>query len=210
MLRPPSFNLSAAGAGWSRWHSAGFFEFEQTFSDFGSYVLTSHYPNNTCPTSPTCDPEAAGLSVGCQGSERSALHVAAEPNHTAALCAHTPGGAICPTTVALRPNRRYIVVAVVKAAFPRSTTEVNLQVFLYDSLGRKLNNTKAGGGLPNSPGPGVAGWQRHEWEFISPSYPDLARGALGVTFEFGCGNSVPALAFADLTLIESEQHDNSY
>eukprot|EP01051_Picozoa_sp_SAG22_P040486 SAG22_NODE_21876_length_253_cov_0.675325_1_plen_84_part_11 len=54
VLRPPNFTLTKPGAGWSRWHSAGFFQYEQTFSDFGSYSLTTHYKDKRCATSPTC------------------------------------------------------------------------------------------------------------------------------------------------------------
>ena len=214
VLRPPNFTLTKPGCGWSRWHSAGFFEYEQTYVEFGSYFLTSHYPNNTCPTSPTCNPKAAGQSVGCAGSERSAVHRRGHSDvASGARCASLPGGVKdCPSTVPLKPNRRYIASAVVFTNFPRFTTEVNLQVGLYDRSGAVINNTMAGGGLPSqtslaqgssSNSSSIAGWSRQEWEFVTPSYPDLAAGSLGVTFTFGCGNVVPELRFADYALIET-------
>ena len=197
VLRPPNFTLTKPNAGWSRWHSAGFFDFQQSYSDFGSYSLTTHYPGRRCVASPSCDPKAVGQTAGCGGSECSGLHYKTPPTIRA-------------TVAKIRPNRRYIMAVVVKTNFTRFTTEVNLEVFPYDSDGNaglmsSLNSTQDGIGLPSntSSQPGaVDGWVRLEWDFLAPSYPNLAGGALGVSFVFGCGNLVPEVFLADFALIE--------
>lgn len=192
VLRPSNFTLSQPNAGWSRWHSAGYFKYEQTYSDFGSYVLTTHYPGGRCPTGPGCDPKRVGQTVGCQGSELSALH-------------HPVPPLIRPTVVPIGPNRRYMAVAVVRTSFPRFTTEVNLRLFPYDSSGNMLNSTQVGAGLPSntsSQQAAIDGWIRFEWEIVTPWFPNLAGGALGVGFTFGCGDSVPGLGLADFALVE--------
>jgi hypothetical protein len=48
--RPPNFTLTKPDAGWSHWHSGGFFQYEQTFLEFGTWKLTTHYPAGRCAT----------------------------------------------------------------------------------------------------------------------------------------------------------------
>ena len=135
VLRPVNFTLTQPGAAWERAHSTGFFSYEQTFSDYGSYVLRTHLSNGTCRASANCNPKAVGQSAGCQGMDCSGFRT---------------GSDIMPHTVPLKPNRRYILAAVIHTNFSRVTTEVLMNVFLFDNEGRKLNSTLAGGGLPSS------------------------------------------------------------
>ena len=160
VLRPPNFNLTRAGAGWGRGHSAGFFEFQASYADLGSYTLRTNYAGGRCATTSNCDARAVGQSAGCQGLDQSGVHA---PVYT-------------PTTLALRPNVRYIVSAVIRTNFSRATNELFLRVFMQDRAGRALNNTRAGGGLPSatrtrgsgSGAESVDGWARLEWEWVSP------------------------------------------
>jgi hypothetical protein len=191
--RPINFTLTRPNALWERAHSAGFFEYEQTYTDYGSYVLQTHYVDGRCATSSTCNPQAVGQTAGCQGLDCSGS------------IKHTPNGSVVvPHTVPLLPNRKYILAAVVRTNFSRFTTELFMNIFLIDTNGLKLNSTLAGGGLPITVGSGtVDGWMRFEWEFVSPVYPNLAGGALGFSFVFGCGNLLPTLAVADFALVET-------
>ena len=64
-------------------------------------------------------------------------------------------------TVPVRPNRKYVVVLVVRASFARLTTELNVGVEFEDQDGNRNNGSRLGG-LPQTAGQ-VDGWFRFEW-----------------------------------------------
>ena len=100
--------------------------YNQTYSDYGSYRLQFtdgvhsgstawHAQDGDC----VCPPNA----FACQGSE--------VPKGPAVIPSwpHAPGETAA--TLPLLPNRKYLVIAVIRTDFPRLTTEINLGVVLW-------------------------------------------------------------------------------
>eukprot|EP01046_Picozoa_sp_COSAG06_P030052 COSAG06_NODE_2833_length_6205_cov_3.583361_4_plen_757_part_00 len=178
VLRPSNFTLTRPGAAWY-----GDFVYNQTYNDFGSYRLT---------WSPLR--EQHGLCV-C-------------PRTTfACSAAQWPGTEAEPLShqLSLLPNRRYIIIAVLRTNFLRLTTEVNLGVRLYDSLGGSLVGADRVGGLPPNTRQTLSnvhdGWARWEWEFIAP--PGVSHG-LPAFYEYVTNlTALPQLELADLVVVET-------
>ena len=112
------------------------------------------------------------------------------------------GGAAWP--LPLLPNRRYLFAATVRAEFPRTLTEVDVHMILYDDDKQLLNYYSRMVGMPwnTSAAPAAAdGWTRWEWEFVTP--PQVATGR-PVFVEYVANNTMPPqLEIVELVLIET-------
>ena len=161
VLRPPNLNLTHPGAVWA--HANYQFEYNQTYSEFGSYTLAMNpgLGGDIC----VC-PKAAGACIGAQ------LPDGGRGTGTAAPAPHVPKSARV-----LLPHRRYILVAVIRVELSRLNTEINLGARLWDEKGAALVGANRVGGMPVStramPG-NIDGWIRHEWTFTTP--PTIAYG----------------------------------
>lgn len=91
----------------------------------------------------------------------------------------------------MKPNRRYIVAAVIRTAFPRLTTEVNIGTYLIHNghthdthkLVHTHMNGSRSGGLPSNSSEidgNVDGFVRWEWEFVTPADREVQAGALSI------------------------------
>ena len=188
VLRPPNLTLTHPNAVWA--HTNYQFEYNQTYSDFGSYTLATNpsLGGDTC----VC-PKARFACIGAQ------LPDGGRGTGTAAPAPHVPKSA-----QVLLPHRRYILIAVIRDQLARLGTEINLGARLWDAKGEELVGANRVGGMPAStraiPG-NVDGWIRYEWTFTTP--PTIAYGL--PMFEEYVHNltAMPHLEIADLAFVET-------
>ena len=105
-------------------------------------------------------------------------------------------------SVAIQPNRKYIMAAVIKTDFVRAENEINLRLQYLDSNGDPLSRGRMGG-LPSKTNAGAGGWERWEWTFVSRSNDENAVSVQLYCSAYG-GDSGSAidLQIADWALIE--------
>eukprot|EP01048_Picozoa_sp_COSAG05_P018913 COSAG05_NODE_2856_length_2569_cov_8.796761_2_plen_544_part_00 len=103
--------------------------------------------------------------------------------------------------VPLRPNRRYIVAATIRTSFPRVSAEIDLQMRLASADGLGIFAFDRTGGFPHSTSPGVDGWARWEWTFVTP--PNIASGIPTINEYVLADTQMPSVEIADWAVIET-------
>ena len=209
VLPIPNLTLTVPGASWAAYPIDYTFTYNQTYSDYGSYRLT--LTNNGHPGSGSAAWRAQdegticvcpATAFACTGSQ--------VPEGPAVAPSWPRGPGETAATLPLRPNRRYIVAAVIRTLFPRLTTEINLGVSLWDDGGpatpvpSALVGADRVGGLPSSTRElphNVDGWVRYEWSFVTP--PNVARGMPVFQQYITNLTAMPQLEIAELVLVET-------
>ena len=182
VLRPPNLTLTRPGALWSQGGSAGF-SYNQTYTNLGSYALRFDKAQSVCVSavdSCTGDQVPAGPTAG----------------------PIEPGIGETHASIALLPNRRYIMIAVIRTSFERLTTEINLGVNLFDGEGNSQTDYDRVVGLPSDSWhipTNVDGWVRWEWEFVTPA--GVARGLPFFAEYLRNGTTMPRLELTDLAFV---------
>ena len=135
-------------------------------------------------------------------------------NNATSTCVNANGGLcfarqfLAGSTLPMRPNRRYIVAAVVRTSFPPATAEIDPQIRVYataptgkpgDQPADYIYQRMAG--LPSSTVAGVDGWQRWEWSFVTP--PVVVSAWLSFNEFIVAGSPMPSFEMADLAVIET-------
>ena len=182
VLRPPNASLGTSGAIWD--HGDCNLTYEQTFAERGTYALRSKWGE-------ACNYTGRSYAKECR-------------------CDLWTKGGDGEHAFPLRPNRRYIVAAVVRAELDRLGVEVNLgvpQVLRLEgsSIGQHANGSRFGG-LPASTRalrPNVDGWVRWEWEMVTPLRTDVRWGSLMLRVYVAQGVAMPSLSLADFAVIET-------
>ena len=115
------------------------------------------------------------------------------------------------SVITMHPNRRYIVAAVIRTAFPRLTTEINLGMYLIHNghthdthkLVHTHMNGSRSGGLPSNTSQmeNVDGWIRWEWEFVTPADREVQGGAMSI-HAYASGKTPLLFEIADFAVIE--------
>ena len=182
VLRPPNLTLTRPGALWNKGGSAGF-QYNQTYRDSGSYALRFDMAQPVC----------VSAVDSCTGGQAPAGPTAGPVE---------PGIGETHASIALLPNHRYIMIAVIRTSFERLTTEINLGVNLFDEEGNGQTDYERVVGLPSDSRrilASVDGWVRWQWEFVTPS--GVARGVPFFAEYLRNGTTTPRLEVADLAFV---------
>eukprot|EP00039_Didymoeca_costata_P032522 m.38187 g.38187 ORF g.38187 m.38187 type:complete len:800 (-) comp9400_c0_seq1:200-2599(-) len=179
VLRPPNFTLTKPGAAWD-FPDHAIVKYNQTYSDYGSYKLSAIDEE---PTTGKCN---CSRPDGVKGTACN-------------------GVVMAENSIPLKANRQYIVAVVVRTEFPRLTTEINVGTMFVNLSGDEIDGARYGG-LPSSTYSkdklDGSGWERWEWEFITPATKRLSGGVIRINVYTACNSPmVKMLEVADIAVI---------
>ena len=150
-----SDNLTKPGVPWA--HDPGkyynlSFAFEQTYAEYGSYSLQ----NSTAAQATASTANTTWCPAGMCTSQQS----------------------LDGFELPLLPNRKYIIAVVLRSSFDASSVEIDFMMRPYSPDGHGIYPYQRLGGLPHSTYPGVDGWSRWEWTYVTPQ--NVAGGYLSI------------------------------